>query len=175
MSEQAEWLEEEPKEKKKLSTGAKWGIGCGSGCLVVVLLVAGTILFGVVYVKKVVAKYETELNGLGFDKVEMAQMQDVRDPITEQKLFKGQTVRIYSDSTVDIAVLAQICEIHGKIDGKVYFRGQMLIIQPQAEITGGLDATAQMVQNLGKIKGGITGKHQMIDMTPQAAPAAPVE
>ncbi|MCF7848292.1 MAG: hypothetical protein K9M45_05530 [Kiritimatiellales bacterium] len=170
MSEEAIWLEEKP-VKKKLGTGAKWGIGCGSGCLVLILLVAGVAIFSVFYVKKIVATYETELKGLGFEKVEMAQMQDVHDPVTEPILFKGQTVRIFADCSTNIAVLAQLCEIHGKIEGKLYFRGQLLTIQPKAEITGGLDATAQLVQNHGKVEGGITGKHQLIDTRPRSQPA----
>jgi len=95
----------------------------------------------------------------------------VSDPITEPKLFKGQVVRIYSNSTSDLAVLAQVCEIHGKIEGKLYFRGQMLIIQPSGEVTGGVDATAQMVQRFGKVEGGITGEHQLVEMPPPAPPA----
>ena len=152
-------------EKKKMGTGAKVAIGCGSGCLVVVLLVAVAVGVGAFYVKKIISKYETELKGLGFETVTQGQMVDVTEPVAEPILFKGQIVRIMSDCSTNIAVLAQACEIHGKIDGKLYFRGQVLTVQPGAEILGGIDAQAQMIQNNGKIEGGISGKYQLIELS----------
>jgi len=149
-------------EKKKMGTGAKVAIGCGSGCLVVVLLVAGAIVAGTFYVKKIISKYETELKDHGFETVIQGQMLNITEPITEPILFKGQSIRIMSDCSTNMAVLAQVCELHGTIEGRLYFRGQVLTVHPGAEILGGVDAQAQIVQNNGKIEGGITGKHQLI-------------
>ncbi len=151
-------------EKKKMGTGAKVAIGCGSGCLVVVLLGGVLIGVGAVYLKKMIAGYEAELKGYGFESVTSGQVLDITEPVTEPTLFKGQVIRILTDSSTNIAILAQVCEIHGQVDGKLYFRGQVLTVEPRAKILGGIDAQAQVIQNNGTIKGGITGKYQLVDM-----------
>lgn len=158
-------MDETGVKKKKMGTGAKVAIGCGSGCLVVVLLFAVAIATGAFYVKKIVSKYETELKGHGFETVMQEQMLNITEPVTEPILFKGQSVRVMSDCSTNMAVLAQVCEIHGTVEGKLYFRGQMLTIHPGAEILGGADVQAQLVQNNGKIEGGITGKYQLVGST----------
>ena len=150
-------------EKKKMGTGAKVAIGCGSGCLVVVLLAVIGIGVGMFYVKKMIGKYELELKGYGFEQVTAGQMLTITDPITEPVILKGQAVKIMSDCSTNLAVMAQVCEIFGKVDGKLYFRGQMLTVHPGAEITGGVDAQAQVVQNNGTIEGGMTGKYQLLE------------
>ena len=151
-------------EKKKMGTGAKVAIGCGSGCLVVVLLVVVAVGVGAFYVKKMISRYETELKGYGFETMATGQALDINEPVDEPLLFKGQVVRIMADCSTNIAVLAQVCEVYGKIDGKLYFRGQVLTVQPGAEILGGIDAQAQVIQNNGKIEGGISGKYQLIEL-----------
>lgn len=158
-------------EKKKMGTGAKVAIGCGSGCLVVVLLIAVAAIGGTVYVKKIITKYETELKGHGFETVVTGQMLDITDPVDEPTLFKAQVARIMSDCSTNMAVLAQACEVSGKIEGKLYFRGQILTINPGAEILGGVDAQAQVLMNNGKIEGGITGKYQLVE--PSNLPSTP--
>lgn len=152
----------DPGPRKGMRTGAKVGIGCGIGCLVVVILLAvgGFIVFK--KVKSKIGQVKSELIELGFENVVRGQMLEVRDPITEHTLYMGQVVKIMSDSTGDVAVMAQSCEVHGKIKGKLYFRGQVLVVQPQAEIADGLDVIAQMIQNYGKIEGGITGTYQAL-------------
>jgi hypothetical protein len=156
-------LNETGAEKKKMGTGAKVAIGCGSGCLVVVLLIAAVAIAGTVYVKNMITKYENDLKSQGFETVVSGQMLDVTDPVDEPTLFKAQVVRIMSDCSTDMAVLAQACEISGKIEGKLYFRGQVLTVNPGAEILGGVDAQAQVLMNKGKIEGGITGKYQLVE------------
>jgi hypothetical protein len=154
--------EERPAQKKKLGTGAKWAIGCSSGCLTVLVLAIALGFAGYAYIKKAVAGYETELKGLGFETVIQQQMVDVTQPITQPVLLKGQMVRIMADCSTNIAVLAQVCEINGKVDGKIYFRGQVLTIGPNGEVLGGIDAQAQFIQNNGRIEGEISGKYQLI-------------
>lgn len=156
-------MSEQEVGKKKMGTGAKVAIGCGSGCLVVVLLVIIGIGVGAFYVKKTIAKYETELVGYGFETVQEGQMMTISSPITEPVLLKGQSVTIQADCSTNLAVLAQICEVFGKVDGKLYFRGQMLTVHPGAEITGGVDVKAQLLQNNGTIEGGMAGEYQLIE------------
>lgn len=158
-------------EKKKMGTGVKVAIGCGSGCLVLVLVAVLAILAGVFYVKKIISKYENELKGYGFDTVTQGQMLNITEPIDEPILFKGQSIRIMSDCSTNMAVLAQVCEVHGRIEGKLYFRGQVLTVHPGAEILGGVDAYAQLLQNNGRIEGGITGQYQLVE--PPAASNTP--
>ena len=148
-------------EKKKMGAGAKVAIGCGSGCLVVVLLfiIAGVV--GGVYLKKVVAKNEAELQALGFDTVIKEQVLDVTSPISEPVLLEGQVVRIMADCSTNIAVLAQSCEIHSVVSGKVYFRGQILTVQPNGAVLGGIDAKAQVIQNHGLINPPVSGEYQV--------------
>ncbi len=160
-------------EKKKMGTGAKVAIGCGSGCLLVVLVTVLVIIASVFYVKKIVSKYEDELKSHGFETVTQGQMLNITEPIDEPILFKGQSVRIMSDCSTNMAVLAQVCELHGRIEGKLYFRGQLLTVYPGAEILGGVDVQAQVLQNNGKIEGGITGKYQEHQLVEPPATAQP--
>jgi len=113
-------------------------------------------------VKKTITRYEQELKGFGFEKVASGQMLDMAEPVTEPILLKGQMVRIMAGSTTNLAVLAQACEVNGRIEGTLYFRGQVLTVNPGAVITGGVNAHAQALVNHGTIKGGITGKHQAL-------------
>ena len=157
-------------EKKKMGTGAKVAIGCGSGCLVFILLLVAAILAGVFYVKNIITKYEDDLKSHGFETVVQEQMLEVVDPVSEPILFKGQMVRIMADCSTNMAVLAQACEVHGTVLGTFYFRGQVLTVHPGAELLGGADIQAQVLQNNGKIEGEITGKYQLLEAPSRTNP-----
>ncbi len=148
-------------EKKGMSTGAKWGLGCGIGCLTVIIIISIGIFMTVRFVKGKIDETASELKQLGFENIVKGQVLEITDKITEPTLYIGQVVKIMTDCDTDLAVIAQVCEIHGKVDGKVYFRGQTLIIQPYSELKNGLDIMAQALQKYGKIEGEITGKYQM--------------
>jgi len=149
-------------KKKGMSTGAKWGTGCGIGCLVIIIILAITGFVGFKIVKQKIDETAVELQALGFENVVSGQTLEIKDDITKPTLYKAQIVKILADCNTNLAVMAQICEIHGKVDGKVYFRGQMLTIQPQAELRNGLDVIAQAIVKYGTVKGEITGKYQAI-------------
>lgn len=152
-----------PGQKKGMSTGAKVGIGCGVGCLVIVI---GIIIAGYVGYRFVLGKvdeFTAEFKQLGFENQVKGQVVEITEEINEKTVYIGQSVRILGDSRADIAIIAQMAEIHGRVEGKVYFRGQMIAIQPNAELLNGLDVYAQMVTNEGRIDGGITGQYQAID------------
>lgn len=150
-------------EKKKMSAGAKWGIGCGSGCLVIIigLIVAG--FFGYFFAKGKLDEVTAELEEVGFDKTIKGQVMEVREEVTEPVMYLGQMVKIMAPVKSDLAIVAQMAEIHAPVEGKLYFRGQMLIVQPSGVLMQGLDAKAQIIQNFGKIEGEITGTYQMVD------------
>jgi hypothetical protein len=149
--------------KKGMSTGAKWGVGCGGGCLTVIVIIAVAAFIGFRFVKGKLEGATLEMKQLGFENVVKQQAIEVTDEITEPTLYIGQIVKILGNCNTNLAIIAQMAEIHGKVAGKVYFRGQMLTVQPNAELLGGLDATAQMIQRYGKIHGEITGQHQVMD------------
>ena len=149
-------------EKKSMSTGAKVGIGCGLGCLVVIIIAAALGLWGYMFVNKKIEDTTQTFQDQGYEVVKR-QAIEVTQPIKEKKLYVAQMVKIMSDSSEDVAILAQMCELHGTMEGKVFFTGQVLIIQPNAVLKGGLQADAQAVQNYGTIEGEITGQHQIIE------------
>ena len=150
-------------QKEGRSTAAKWGIGCGIGCLTLIVLIGIGGFFGWRFAKGKLDEMTEELKPLGFEKVVTKQAIEIKDEITEPTIYRGQMVKILGNCTVDLAIIAQMAEIHGKVDGKVYFRGQILTVQPKAELLGGLDVMAQAVQQYGKVTGEITGKYQALD------------
>lgn len=159
--------------RRKTSTGTKVLITCGIGCavLVVIVVIAGLVGFG--FVKKHLEKWTAEFEDRGFKKV-TAQELTITNDVTEPTLFVGQMVKITGNADTDVAIIAQMAEIHGTISGKLYFRGQMLVIKRAAELQQGLDVKAQIVTIEGKVSGEITGKYQqLIDQRNETAPEEP--
>ena len=156
--------------KPGMSTGAKWGLGIGIGCLGLILVLGIAGFVGMRFLKGKLDGMTADLKTHGFDKTIKGQILEVRDPIAEPTIYMGQVVKVYADCSTNLAIVAQVGEIFGRVEGKLYFRGQVLTIQPKAEIMGGLDATAQVVKNLGRVSGEITGKHQIITDQPGKAP-----
>ena len=148
--------------KKPMSTGAKWGIGCGIGCLSIIIILAIVGFVGFKFAKGKLDEMQSELKQHGFEKVIQGQTLDIRDDITEPAIYMGQLVKIMGNCNTDMAIMAQMAEIHGTVEGDVYFRGQMLTIQPKAIIKGNLDLKAQAMQNYGSVEGEITGTYQAI-------------
>lgn len=158
--------------KKGMGAGAKWGLGCGCGCLVVLILLILGGVFGVKLFMRKVDQMAAEMKTVaGIEEEISGQVLEITTPITTPTLYKGQVVKLLANCSTNVAVLAQVGEIHGTIEGRLYFRGQILTIQPSAELRGGLDATAQIVQNYGEVFGRISGEHRFVDM----ADAAPDE
>jgi hypothetical protein len=160
--------------RRKMPLGVKVLTGCGVGCVVVMLLglVAGFVGFRIAKAK--LDETVAELREKGFDREVKGQALEVREEITEPTLYLGQVVRVHKDCHADLAIVAQMAEVFGKVEGKMYFRGQVLIIQPGAELQNGLDVFAQVVQNHGRIEGGVTGTYQAMQGAP-LVPAPPAE
>jgi hypothetical protein len=153
----------ETTEKKGMSTGAKWGVGCGIGCLTIVIILAIAGFIGYKFAKGKLDEMQVELKQHGFETVIQGQNMELRDDITEPAIYMGQIVKIMGDCHTDLAIMAQLAEIHGTVSGDVYFRGQVLTIQPNAIITGNLDLKAQAVQKYGTVQGEITGIYQIME------------
>jgi hypothetical protein len=144
------------KSKKK-----KWVIGCSIGCLVALvlfILVVALGIYGVKYGIKMIEEISSEFEKQGFVKV-TAQSIEVNEEITEPTVYLGQTVKIIADCHTDVAIIAQIAQIHGKVAGTLYFRGQLLTIEPEAHLQGVLDLKCQIVTIYGKVDGQIQGEY----------------
>ncbi len=147
-------------EKKGMSTGAKWGLGCGIGCLTIIVILAIAGFIGYKFFMGKIEEVQAELQAKGFENVVQQQQLIVSDPTTEPTLYMGQLVKLVGDCETDVAIMAQMAEVYGTVKGDLYFRGQLLTIQPNAVIEGNLDVLAQGIQNQGEVKGEITGSYQ---------------
>ncbi|MBN1671618.1 MAG: hypothetical protein JXR37_11320 [Kiritimatiellae bacterium] len=160
-------------EKRGMSTGAKIGLGCGIGCFVVILVLVIAVFTFSFIVRKKGEQYLEELRRVGFEKEVVVPLGgpplEVRADITQSTLYGAQIVKIMGNSTTNIGIVAQMAELHGTIEGKVYFRGQMLTVQPTAALRNGLDIKALVFLNQGKIEGEITGNYP--GMPPPQKPA----
>jgi hypothetical protein len=153
-------------KKKKMSAGAKWGLGCGIGCLsVIVIGVVVITLVTMSFLEKADTAAEIMRTEHGLTNLVSRQDLSVREDIDTPTVYKGQMVKISGDCSTDIGIVAQVAEIHGTVEGKVYFCGQILIIQPGAEIKNGIEVVtfAQIIKNEGKVTGGIVGPYQQLD------------
>ena len=150
-------------QKKGMSTGAKVGIACGIGCLVIIIGIIIASFLGYRFFMGKVDEMTAEFKEIGFETEVKGQAIEVTEEINEPTIFIGQSVIIIGDCKTDMAIIAQMADIYGKVEGKVYFRGQMISIQRGAELLNGLDVKAQVVTNYGKIDGEITGEYQAID------------
>ncbi len=147
-------------EQRSKSAAPKLLIGCGIGCLVLILLVLGLSFAGWMWIK---AKYNAsleEFEARGFVRVE-SQIQDIQDEITVKTVYGGQIVKIRTDCQTDLAIVAQIAEVYGEVHGTLYFRGQQLFIKSTAKIHGDVDVFCQQVFTDGQIDGELVGDYQM--------------
>jgi hypothetical protein len=136
----------------------KWVLGCGIGCLVVLVLFILVIAIGVKYGKKLINEMSDEFEKQGFVKV-VSQNIEVNEDVTERTVYVGQIVKIIGDCSDDIAIIAQMAQIHGKVTGTLYFRGQLLTIEPGGHLQGDLDVKCQVVTIYGKVDGQILGAY----------------
>ena len=148
--------------EKKTSSGTKWVVGCGCGCLTLLIVIGIVTFFAVKFFMNKIDDMALEFQEQGFETVVKGQTIKVTDDIQEQTLYMGQMIDIYGHCYTNMAIIAQMAELNGIVDGNVYFRGQMLTIQPNAIIHGDLDITAQTLQCDGVVDGEIKGKYQAI-------------
>ncbi len=171
----------EPPPPSGKSTGKKWAIGCGIGCLILLILAGILGAAAARGVKKAVMEMEpkvmaqleeavatvekmsSEFEAKGFQAVRQPAI-DVNEEVHGPKVYVGQMVRIFARCDDDVAIAAPMAEVHSEVTGDLYFRGQMLTLHPGAVVGGNLDVEAQMLQvNGATVLGEITGSHQLID------------
>src|SRR5690606_16229985 len=151
-----------------LSSGAKTAIGCAAVAFVVMTLICGGIVWvGYLAVDKAgevvqqvieelekqteafAARFEAE----GYQRV-TGQVVKVTTDVEKPTVYTVQVFELDADSAADLAVMAQVAEIKGTIDGDLHFLGQQLTIHPDAVITGDLRVQmAQVVDNRGTVQG----------------------
>jgi hypothetical protein len=156
----------QPPVKQPKSTGSKCLIGCGIGCLLLVII-SGLVLgvggyFAYKYTTGKINAWSQKFEDMGFEKIK-GQIIEIVNDVNVPTLYLGQTVKVMGDCKKDIAIIAQSAEIHGKVAGTVYFRGQRLVIQPRAVIEGDLDVKAQSIEIYGQVKGQIKGTYQTLE------------
>ena len=146
--------------KAGMGTGGKCALGCGGGCLVMLIMLFTITLAGFKYLNEWIETNTDEFREKGFEQVVKGQIIEITSDVTEPTLYIGQSVKIRSDCTTNLAVIAQMCEVYGEVDGSMYFKGQMLIVQPSAHVKGDLDVFGQMIENFGTIDGNVVGQYQ---------------
>ncbi len=150
-------------EKKGMGTGAKVGIGCGIGCLgLIVVAVIGGFL-AVQWVQGKITEFEEEFAAKGFTEGQSGQIIELTEPPTEPSFYKAQlvTIDLSAPVTVEFGVLAQQIEIlNGTFQENVYCRGQVVILGSGAIFEKDIDVTCQLVQDQGaEIRGELTGSY----------------
>ncbi len=152
-----------------MSTGAKVGIGCGSGCLILIIICAIGGFVGWQWVEGKVKEFEAEFAEMGLSPGPSGQVLQVTEVPTEPTFYKAQlvTFNFTEPVTVEIGVIAQQLDIQqGNFTENVYFRGQMVSLQSGADLEKELNVYCQIVQNVGgKVAGGTTGTYQGNDHT----------
>jgi hypothetical protein len=153
-----------PPEKKGMSKGGKCCLGCGCGCLSIIVAIALVPLVGYKLMMNKADQYAAEFKAVGIEEVVQKVVIEVAEPAADATTYMGAMVSINADCPSDLAIVAPFAQITGKIDGKVYFRGQILMVMPGAELRGGLDIKARYLQNMGQIEGEIVGEYQTLEV-----------
>lgn len=126
----------------------RWLRRCGMGATVLALGLLASWYFD--HYSAIVASrppdYARLFKSLGFEKVERGSLLEVKYEIQEPTVFEGRGVRIHGNCTTNLAIVANIAEIYGRVSGKVYFRGGKITVMPGALVEGGLDSSGQVVQ-----------------------------
>lgn len=168
-----------------LSSGAKTAIGCAAVAFVVMTLICGGIVWvGYLAVDKagevfqqVVKELEKQTEAFaarfeaeGYERVR-GQVVKVTTDVEKPTVYTVQVFELDADSAADLAVMAQVAEIKGTIDGDLHFLGQTLTIHPDAVITGDLHVQlAQVIDNRGTVQGEIIEDDRLGIDLPGAVP-----
>lgn len=157
-------------QNQGMSSGAKIAIGCGAiGALTMLLLCGGVIFFGfrladkaqevveqvVKEMEKKVEAFAVAFEAQGYERVS-GQVVDITSDIEQPTVYTVQVFKLNADSNASLAVMAQVAEINGRIDGDLTFFGQSLVIHKNAVVTGNVNVQmAQVVDNRGTVEGEI--------------------
>jgi hypothetical protein len=152
--------------RKRLSKGAKIGIGCGVAAGVMIVVVCAGVIVAAIWGFNKVNAFAREFEQKGYVRVQ-GQVIEVTQPVSTPTVYTCQVVKIKSDVNADVAIMCQVAEVYSTIDGDVEFFGQSLTIRPEAVITGDLKVRgAQVVDIQGRVDGQVSGNYQAITRRP---------
>ena len=106
--------------------------------------------------------YAKTFRALGFENLVRGASLEITEEVREPTIYQAAGVRIYGNCTTNLAIVAKIAEIHGRVEGKVYFRGGKITIMPQAELAGGIDSSGQVVRR-GVIRSRDSGRWKGVE------------
>lgn len=144
---------EEGKAKKK-GRGC-WWVGCGGGCLGVIVLVLVGVFGGGHYLVKLgedmaaAQKQVSEYEKRGFKVVRGGNI-TVSAPVTEKTVYVCDSLMLMADASEEIVVIAPTCNIGANCSGGARFFGFTLIVHPGVELSF-LQGWAYVLVNEGTI------------------------
>ena len=161
-------------QQRGMSSGTKVILGCGGVALFcVVLICGGAVFLGWTMfdkVEQVIEKIEeqadafaTRFEAQGYQRV-TGQAVHINSDVKQPTVYTVQFLELNADSDASLAVMAQLAEIRGRIDGDLHFYGQSLVIHPDAVITGSLNIEmAQRFENNGTVEGEVVRSEKEFD------------
>ena len=157
-------------EKRGCSPLAIVLAGCGTVLLLGVISIVVVVFLGYRWTVQKADEFATKYEEKGYHHVS-GQMIDETRPIDSSRVYTAQIVIIRGDVEADIAIMSQSAEIHGAVHGDIDFLGQLLIIKPDAVVTGDVRVEmGQVIQIQGTVEGEVTGNYQVLDWPGKPAP-----
>ncbi len=140
-----------PQDSGGMSTGAKVGIGCGAGCLVLLVVGVIAVLLLVPYVNSFSSDADEEFAELGITEVVEGDILHVTAAPTQPTHYKGTQVVLDFQETVTVPIGASgvSVEIGGTYDESVYARAGTVILQSDVAITKELNVETLTLQKNG--------------------------
>jgi hypothetical protein len=125
-----------------------WASRCGvtAAVLGLILLVSWLVDHRLAVVVGPGPDFAKKFQALGFENVVRGTSLDIKEDIQEPTLYQAAGVRIYGNCTTNLAIVARVAEIYGRVQGKVFFRGQKITVMANAELLGGIDSSGQVVR-----------------------------
>lgn len=130
--------------------------GCALGCLFVMLLFAVGLWGAWHFLRRHYAGAVSRMGEQGYTTIK-GQFVEVNEPLTNRTVIFAQSVRLANGSERGIAIVAQYARISGAVKGNAYFFGQLLVVEPDAELVHNLHVVAQRVELQGSLRGELRG------------------
>lgn len=169
-----------------MSSGTKFLLGCGAaGFLAIAVVCGGLIFLGNKFLdfgREVVGEFMEQVDEFagrfedqGYHRVR-GQVLEVTTEVRSPTVYTVQAFTLKADTQSDIAVIAQVAEIEGTVNGDLHFLGQVLTIHPDAVVTGNVYVEmAQVVEIDGTVEGEVIRSAKPVEeeaAAPSDEPAA---
>jgi len=157
-------------EKRGCSPLAIVLAGCGTVLLLGIISIVVVVFLGYRWTVQKADEFATKYEAKGYQHVS-GQMIEENQPIDSPRVYTAQVVIIREDVEADIAIMSQSAEIHGTVHGDIDFLGQLLVIHPDAVVTGNIRVEmGQVIQIQGTVEGEVTGSWQVLNWPGKPAP-----